>query len=736
MLNRAEHNPVHRETPHLEKEEKHRGKNVFQPSRRTKAVVATSFASALGLSLSYAAAQTNNTSLSTYGTPGLIENPTARQLKDGELALTSSIVGPVIRNTITFQIWPAVSGSFRYSRVDNLEADGTALFDRSFDLSIQLAEETDVRPAIALGLRDFLGTGLFSGEYIVATKSINPRLQVTGGIGWGRFAGRDGFTNPLGIIDERFETRPGGFSGPGGQIEADRWFRGDAAFFGGVSYEINDRSTVFAEYSTDVYSRTTAAGEIDISSPINLGYEYRFDNGVNVKAFLLGGDEIGAQLSYVIDPRRGVSPGGAESAPRPVGNRDRLAIAEWNDASRGGSQEALTAVLTRRFADEGLVLQGVEYEGSRAKVRLENNRWHAEAQAAGRAARVLATTLPPEVETLVVVLQENGVPMSQVTTRRADLEDLQFDYDAPWRTYARAEIEDGYDAGGTPTLPDAFPIVDFALTPYIAFSFFDPDDPLRAEVGAQFAASYQPTPGLTFSGRFRYPVAGNLEDSERVSDSLIEPVRTNAVRFVQESEFEINKLTAEYMFRPGEDLFARVTGGYLESMFGGVSAELLWYPVGSRLALGAEVNYAKQRDFDMLFGFQDYDVLTGHASAYYDFGNGFIGQVDAGRYLAGDWGATFSLDREFNNGFRVGGFFTLTDVSSEEFGEGSFDKGIRFEVPLSLLTGRPSKTILSQDIRPVQRDGGARLSVDNRLHRFVRDYRGQELRDGWGRYLR
>lgn len=185
-----------------------------------------------------------------------------------------------------------------------------------------------------------------------------------------------------------------------------------------------------------------------------------------------------------------------------------------------------------------------------------------------------------------------------------------------------------------------------------------------------------------------------------------------------------------------KDLFGRVSAGYLEDMFGGVSAEILWYPIGSRLALGAELNYARQRDFDMQFGFQDYGVVTGHASAYYDLGNGFLGQVDAGRYLAGDWGATFSLDREFKNGFRVGGYFTLTDVSSEDYGEGSFDKGIRFEVPLSWLTGQPSKTILKQNIQPITRDGGARLNVDNRLHRSIRDYRGQELRDGWGRYLR
>ena len=87
---------------------------------------------------------------------------------------------------------------------------------------------------------------------------------------------------------------------------------------------------------------------------------------------------------------------------------------------------------------------------------------------------------------------------------------------------------------------------------------------MRAEAGVQLDVSYRPSPGLTFSGRFRYPVAGNIGGSDRVSDSRIEPVRTNAVRYARESDLEINRLTAEYMFRPGEDLFGRVSGGYLE----------------------------------------------------------------------------------------------------------------------------------------------------------------------------
>ncbi|MEP5731185.1 MAG: YjbH domain-containing protein [Sulfitobacter sp.] len=694
------------------------------------------FGSASALALTNAAAQSVRTSLSTYGTPGIVEMPTARRLGDGELAFSSSIVGPTLRNQVTFQIWPRVAGTFRYASIDGQRADGSSTFDRSFDLHVNLLDETDLRPAVAFGLRDFLGTGLFSGEYVVATKSFGQKWEVTGGIGWGRFAGRDNFTNPLGVIDERFETRPTGFSGQGGQVETGNWFRGPASIFGGVNYFANDQTTLFAEYSTDTYDLETQTGQIDLSSGLNVGVEYKFRNGLGLKAFVLGGDEIGAQLSYVINPRNGANPGGNESAPRPIGRRQDLAAAEWNNASRGGGQAAAQQVLSSRLAEDGITLQGFEMAGGRATVRIENTKFGTEAQAAGRTARAMATTLPPGIEEFVVVLQDKGVPISRVTTQRTDLEELQYDFDAPWRTYARADIQDAADFGREGEVEGIYPVFDYGITPYISTSFFDPDSPVRAEVGAQLEASFRPAPGLTFSGKFRYPFAGNIEDSDRVSDSRIEPVRTNAVLYARESELEINKLTAEYMFRPGKDLFGRVTAGYLEDMFGGVSAEVLWFPEGSRLAFGGELNYAQQRDFDMLFGFQDYGVVTGHASAYYDFGNGFLGQVDAGRYLAGDWGATFSLDREFNNGFRVGGYFTLTDVSSEDFGEGSFDKGIRFEVPLSLITGKPSKRTLKQTIQPITRDGGARLRVDNRLHRNVRDLRGQELRDGWGRYLR
>ena len=679
-------------------------------------------------------------SLSTYGTPGLVEIPSAEVLKDGELSFTASTFGRSSRYTATFQVLPRIYGSFRYSQIHyyygNTGYLGGDKFDRSFDIHYRISDQTTMLPAFALGLRDFLGTGILSSEYVVATKSFGSRIEVTGGLGWGRLAGRGSFSNPLGVLSSRFDTRPSGFSGTGGQLGTGNWFRGPASAFAGVKWQINDKTTFFAEYSPDLYVEESVNTGIQISSPVNVGLEYRFKNGLKLKGFVIGGNEIGAQLSYVIDPAKPRNLGGLEGAPRSVGQRNRLAIADWNNSAKGGSKDAVERVMNARLANEGLVLQGFTMGGGQATVRIENTRWDSDAQAAGRAARVMATTLPPEIEQLTVVFQDRGVPISRVVTQRSDLEELQFDYDGSWRTLARASIEDAYDQGRVGELGGTYPYFDASFGPYLATSFFDPDNPIRGDLGAQLRLAYRPAPGLTLSGRFRYPLVGNIADSRRTSNSRIEPVRTNAVKYSQNSDLEINTLSAEYIFRPGKNLFGRVSAGYLESMFGGASAEVLWYPVASRLAVGAEINYVKQRNFDMLFGFQDYSVATGHVSGYYDFGNGFFGQLDVGRYLAGDYGATVSIDREFNNGFKVGGFFTLTDVSFDDFGEGSFDKGLRFQVPLSWFTGRPSRKTISQTIKPITRDGGARLAVANRLYGSVREYRGKELRDSWGGYLR
>lgn len=677
--------------------------------------------------------------LSTLGTPGLIDMPTAQVFPDGQVALTTNRYGKNVRNTFAFQVLPRVYGTFRYAIIRDFDGGGVRdRFDRSFDIHFQLAYETQRSPALAVGLRDFGGTGVLSSEYVVATKTFGDRFKVTGGMGWGRLAQRGDFRNPLSYIADGFRDRPdvgaGGINTTG-QLDFGAWFQGPSALFGGVEYQATDRLSFQLEYSTDAYTREASRDLIDIETPFNVGLNYSFPSGSNLRAFVIGGTEIGLQYSYTFNPKNRRSPGGLESAPLPIVGRQVATLADMQLSDRQALTEA-REILASLLQDEGIVLAAFNVDGPRATVRIENQRWDIEAQAIGRTSRAMARTLPSNISTFVIVSQVRGVTNSAITLQRSDLQELHTDYDGAWRTLVRSRIEDAPDSTRDGEVPGLYPTFNYGIGPYLAFSFFDPDEPVRFDAGAELSFSYTPMPGLSFDGVFRQPLAGTISEATRASDSVLPRVRSDSVLYSQQSDFEINRLTAEYTFRPGENLFGRVTGGYLENMFAGVSGEVLWYPVDSKVALGFELNYAKQRDFDMLLGLRDYDVITGHASAYYDFGNGFITQVDAGRYLAGDWGATLGVDREFNNGFKIGGYFTLTDVSFDDFGEGSFDKGIRFSVPISWLTGKPSRGSYSQVIQPVLRDGGARLNVANRLYGVTRDYRAQGLSEGWGRFYR
>jgi hypothetical protein len=213
-------------------------------------------------------------------------------------------------------------------------------------------------------------------------------------------------------------------------------------------------------------------------------------------------------------------------------------------------------------------------------------------------------------------------------------------------------------------------------------------------------------------------------------------VRTDAEKYSAEGVTALESLTFAWYSEPAPNLYGRVTAGYLERMFGGVSAELLWKRPDSPLALGVEVNYVQQRDFDQRFGFQDYTVVTGHVSAYYSLGDGYNAQVDVGRYLAGDWGATVSLDREFGNGWRIGAFATKTDATDTELGSGAFERGVRLTIPVNWVTGKATRNNFSASIRPSAGDSGARLDVGGRLFDSIRDYHDPVLDQQWGRFWR
>ena len=659
--------------------------------------------------------------------------------QDGTLTFTGGLLDQTLRTTMTFQMLPWVHGSFRYAVIKDFDGAIGNRYDRSFDIHFLLREESRNAPALALGLRDFGGTGVYASEYLVATKTLRDRFKLSGGISWGRMARRGSFSNPLGLLSDRFKTRPSAGAGgitTTGQLDFGNWFRGPAALFGGVSWRHSDRLTLMAEYSPDLYLDENARIGFEVKSPINIGAQYKFKNGAQLTASYMYGSTLGLSYSYFIDPRQSVAPGGQGASPPPLRPVSQAALDSWDLPQDDSVVAQAPQRLRQALAQEGLRLVYLDHAGTAIRVGVENATYGQAAQAIGRTARVLANTVPAQTQTFDIALMANGVPLNATRIARADLYELEHDPDGAWRSFARAQISDSIPLVEGGFTKGAYPHFSYRFGPYVQASFFDPDAPLRYEIGAQLGLDYTLTPGLTLSAGLRQPATGNLSDSQRQSNSVIQRVRSDWSLYAQQSDLRVEHLTAEYIWRPGTNLYARTTLGYLETMYGGLSTELLWFPANSRLALGAELNYVKQRDFDVLFGFQDYGTTTGHVSAYYDLPGDYHAQLDVGRYLAGDYGATVTLDREFANGFKVGAFFTLTDVGFGDFGEGSFDKGIRLEIPVSWLTGRPSRNKLAQVIRPVLRDGGARLNVRNRLYGITREARAQQLAKGWGRFLR
>ena len=671
-----------------------------------------------------------------FGTPGLIEMPSADIAPDGEIGVTLGGFALQQRGAVAFQIAPRLSGTFRYSRFDEFTGPGTDdLFDRSFDIHYQIADEGRIRPAFAIGLRDFLGTGLYSSEYVVATKTVTPDVRVTAGLGWGRMGTRNGFTNPLGVLDAGFEVRPFNDFGLGGDVAFDQYFRGDAAVFGGVEWRVNPDYTLKLEYSSDAYVEETADGTFAANSPFNVGLTYQPRPGYALSVYYLYGSEVGFSATTYFNPRGADYVSDLDVAPIPVAVRaqDRAAAASWDRTAEPASE--IRATLAEVLARDGIILDSSEITDQRMRVRYTNTRYRAEAQAIGRVARVLTQLAPASVDTFVLEPLQRGIAVSATTIQRRDMEDLENEPDAAWTSFARARIG---EAGGSDGLVDADPAGPaflWGLTPYTEVALFDGDQPALADIGLELSGRYTIQPNLVLAGALRLPITGNRADGV-ISPSTLPPVRREGAQYGDVGQIGIENLTLSYYGRPGENLYSRVTVGYLERMFGGVSGEILWKPVESRLALAAELNYAVQRDFDMGLGFQDYDIVTGHVSAYYDFGNGFHGQLDAGRYLAGDWGATVALDREFENRWRVGAYATLTDAPFEAFGEGSFDKGIRVTIPTDALIGQPSRTDLTANLSSLARDGGARLNVDGRLYEVVRDGHVGDLENGWGRFWR
>ena len=226
--------------------------------------------------------------------------------------------------------------------------------------------------------------------------------------------------------------------------------------------------------------------------------------------------------------------------------------------------------------------------------------------------------------------------------------------------------------------------------------------------------------GLSLVSVISYGLYDNMDDLKLASDSVLPHVRTDIVKYLKQSrDLSIQRMQLNKFGQISPSIFYKFSAGILESMFNGYGSEVLFKPFDKNYAIGVEAWKVYQRNYDQMFGILDdvdYQTTTGHLSFYYhEPMTNIIFKMKGGKFLAQDSGISFEFTREFYSGFRLSAFITRTDISKEEFGEGSFDKGFSFYIPLEIFSNSYNSRHFGWGLKPMTRDGGAILSHGHNL---------------------
>ncbi|MDZ7901211.1 MAG: YjbH domain-containing protein [Rheinheimera sp.] len=246
-------------------------------------------------------------------------------------------------------------------------------------------------------------------------------------------------------------------------------------------------------------------------------------------------------------------------------------------------------------------------------------------------------------------------------------------------------------------------------------SFGNPETFYLYQIGVVPAAGYVFNKNFSVNGALRIPLLTNFDDFTFTVDAIpstLPRVRTYVREYVEADTVSVENIYLQAKTQLVQDWYGLAYAGLLESMYTGAGAEVLYRPVDSRLAVGIDVNYVAQRDFEDPFAVRDYRVATGHVTAYWnpEMFDDLLVKVSVGRYLAKDKGVTLDIAKRFDSGIVVGAYAAKTNVSAAEYGEGSFTKGFYLNFPFDLFSATPSTGATSLPWVPITRDGGQPLS--------------------------
>lgn len=670
-----------------------------------------------------------------FGGVGLMQTPTARMAPEGEFNFGITTSNEYLFYNVSLQVMPWLETTIRYTIVNDILYCDDPKFcntneytDKGIDFKVRLLEESRYLPELSVGIRDFAGTGLFDAEFIAATKRYsNPNLgtfDFTLGMGWGYLGTRDNITNPACKASDKYCDRPDDFKNNGGSVDFERWFKGPAALFGGVEYQTLHEPLRFKiEYDSNDYSEDypVVRGNVDMTphTPWNFGVHYALGDLADFRLSYERGDTVVAGLSLYTNFNR--MPSFWRDTPTPELEEEQpehISDVDWQRVS-----EELDKVA-------GYEANKIYVDGHKVEIVGEQKKYRDRNEAHEKAAAVLYNNLPKDIDTYSINERHRGLVGEQVSVSKEQYVDVaKVNYIEPHISDATSHSTQKPNGE---LVYDGFERFDWGFAPQLVQTLGNPEEFYLFSIGLSGSASYWITDHLELGGSVYWDWYNNYDKYNYVTPpdaTSIPRVRTLFRAYTNEHPVTVPNLQLTWFQNYSETMDQQFYAGYLESMFAGVGTEFLYRPKGANWAIGADANFITQRDPQTIFGtysekwhhvpeygrpFQVIDKgFTGFVSGYYfpqwEFLSDLAIQVDVGQFLAGDVGTQVNVSKQFKSGVIAGAFASITDISADDFGEGSFTKGFYISIPFDIMTVKPSNNRANFSWQPLTRDGGQKL---------------------------
>lgn len=629
-------------------------------------------------------------SQNSFGTVGINLTPTARFHDEGTFSYGLSRHDDFSRIDFLAQPYEWLEVSFFYADIPSLSFPASlgsqSYKDKGFNLKILAHKETDLMPQIALGLSDFAGTGLFSSEYIIASKKVN-KFDLSLGIGWGLFDSGLKISNPMHVFGNNFEKRNYDFDSTIGEFDGDDLFSGESAsFFGSITYEVDKNTKLLIETNpVDFTGRLESAKN---NSKYFLGIEKKLWNDISASIFFGQKDSVNINLSAALN----ISKIKREQYTPPKERRDikiyDLALSLQNnniflkDIYIDEKERLVIGIRQNYYNDisksEKNVLQSINFSG------IDN------------------------YEEVIIKNYYFGEEVNQNAYNYKEEKELKYYDPSPNRLKIYAANE-------------KFPITKFSINPS-----------LRTLVASRESFLKY---GLLLKGNIDHYFNEKVYIKSELAVSLADDFDNLYIPPVTTYPAQVRSDVKEYLKNIGNGLliqrfevnylekinnhFFNIKAGILEEMFQGYGFEYLNLYEKNNTAIGFELFHVKKRGYEYNFDTLDYETVTGHINFYHHLHKlDLTTHISWGQYLAGDEGITFDFSKRFSNGAKFGAFFSLTDVSFDEFGEGSFDKGVYIQIPISSFGNRDT----SYRWRPLTKDPAQKLNLSSRLFSVLERY--------------